>query len=587
MYVSCFFDRPLAFVDENQPDSSIGRKNGIDMKRDYVFFIALILLGSFCFGQKDMAHDEDVLLEEGKQALIQQDFSLAIKKLTLAEEVAQKNHDDQALWRIKNFLGQSYSHLGMKGKSLSELSAALEILSNDLNSEKFQPIILNNLASLFIESQDYKESLFYIEKGLDIIQKYPEEQDLIPIKYYLVINKAYLYNEKGKYEEALEALEEINNSLLNTYPLIKQAWSLTRIQSFLLSGQIEEAKSNILKILRASDREDPYYDQILELAAKVFFQEKKYHKAIEYLNQSLFHTKDWLEKLNRYTLMANFYKETGNLQKQIIYKDSIIISKDSLANINNKELLQTTKIQLDIQKYKNELAINQQKQESQKQLFWIVIIGLVLLAATTFLWQKNRIIKQKREKVIIKNKEQLARLSLEEEKQNSLLAQNRLQTQIEISKRKQEELKNKIAFKNRKLATKALFLTERNQLIKDVLENINHIKEISEDKRIQNFIQSFKDELKVKEEWEDYVQSFEEINPNFFKELKRTHPALSNSDIRFLSYLYMNLTLQEIANVMVITIEACRKRKQRIAQKMNIQTHEVLDYLIQIESDNV
>lgn len=541
-----------------------------------LIYIILICFGiSFCFGEEP-SHDQkkcEIIMEEGRQALIEKDYTTAIKKLTQAEEIAEKENNQTSLWKIKNFLGQSYSELGVKSRAFSELSKSLDLLNKNPELEKNKPIILNNLASLFIEDKDFEESLFYLNEGIEIIAKYPDEESLAPIGYYLLINKAYLYNEFEKFDEALKVLEEIDDSALSEYPAIQNAWNLTKTQNFLSSGKIKEAKVNINEVLNKISKEDPYYDQALELLAEIYYQEKDYKQAVFYLNQSIFYTRDWTQKADRYDMMSNIYRDIGNRNQQVKYKDSVIISKDSLAYINNRGLLQTSKVQLDIEKYKTELAINKEKQKGQRKLFWIVVAGLLLLLGTTFFWQKNRIVKQKHEKIIIQNKEQLARLSLEKERKDLLLAQN--------------QLKDKIALKNRKLATKALFLTERNQLIKEVLESINQIREISEDKRIQRFIQSFKNELKVKEEWDDYVQLFEEINPNFFKELKQRHPSLSSSDLRFLSYLYMNLTLQEIANVMVISLDACRKRKQRIAQKMNIETNEVLNYLIQIENGEI
>src|SRR5699024_10872815 len=117
--------------------------------------------------------------------------------------------------------------------------------------------------------------------------------------------------------------------------------------------------------------------------------------------------------------------------------------------------------------------------------------------------------------------------------------------------------------KNRKLATKALYLTERNRLIKNMVDDLKHFEPLNSNRKIQHLVRSLKDELHTEKEWEDFVAHFEEINPNFIKRLKQKHPKLSNSDLRFISYYYMNFTLQEIATVMGITLEASKKRKQR------------------------
>ncbi|RZJ50367.1 MAG: sigma-70 family RNA polymerase sigma factor, partial [Flavobacterium sp.] len=48
------------------------------------------------------------------------------------------------------------------------------------------------------------------------------------------------------------------------------------------------------------------------------------------------------------------------------------------------------------------------------------------------------------------------------------------------------------------------------------------------------------------------------------------HPDLTPNDIRFIAYVYMDLTSKEIASMLNITLEACRKRKERIIQKLGI-----------------
>jgi len=83
-------------------------------------------------------------------------------------------------------------------------------------------------------------------------------------------------------------------------------------------------------------------------------------------------------------------------------------------------------------------------------------------------------------------------------------------------------------------------------------------------------VEQLKSHLKNDSEWESFLTHFEEVNHGFLKALKQKHPDLSSNDIRFLSYEYINLSTKEISLLLNITPEACRKRKERIADKMGL-----------------
>ena len=86
--------------------------------------------------------------------------------------------------------------------------------------------------------------------------------------------------------------------------------------------------------------------------------------------------------------------------------------------------------------------------------------------------------------------------------------------------------------------------------------------------------------IKSDNEWEDFIKHFEEVNQGFLSDVKEKHPELNANDLRFISYVYMNLTTKEIAAILSITAGACRKRKERISKKMNLtDSSKLYDYL--------
>ncbi|HYD90743.1 MAG TPA: hypothetical protein VEA37_04555 [Flavobacterium sp.] len=88
--------------------------------------------------------------------------------------------------------------------------------------------------------------------------------------------------------------------------------------------------------------------------------------------------------------------------------------------------------------------------------------------------------------------------------------------------------------------------------------------------------------MKTDIKWQDFVDHFEKVNPGFLKKIKEEHPQLTQKDIRFLCYLYMNLSTKEICAIFNITPTAFWKRQQRLCEKMNLKKGQLYDYILNL-----
>ena len=100
---------------------------------------------------------------------------------------------------------------------------------------------------------------------------------------------------------------------------------------------------------------------------------------------------------------------------------------------------------------------------------------------------------------------------------------------------------------------------------------------------MKEILRQLNDNVQTDEHWNSFLSHFEEVNQDFLTELKNKHPNLNSNDIRFICYVFMNLTSKEICSIFNITQEACRKRKERISKKLGLDNGESLyEYLSQI-----
>ena len=133
-----------------------------------------------------------------------------------------------------------------------------------------------------------------------------------------------------------------------------------------------------------------------------------------------------------------------------------------------------------------------------------------------------------------------------------------------------ERLKNELETKNRELTAKAMYLASKNELIEEVLQSLSQSAQIASSASLKTHVNDLRKHLKKDPQWESFFVHFEELNQGFLDRLRARHPQLTSNDIRFLTFLYMNLSYKEIASLLNITPQSCRKRKERIAKKMEV-----------------
>src|SRR5690606_33387591 len=197
-------------------------------------------------------------------------------------------------------------------------------------------------------------------------------------------------------------------------------------------------------------------------------------------------------------------------------------------------------------------------------LFYTFLGGILLVVGISFWALKNYSERLKQKKIIAENSQNIAEMEMEKEKKYKTLIEQQFKEKEALTLLEQEKFKNEIEYKNRQLTAKALSLSTRNELIESIIDSLSMHSDISKNSNLKKNISELKNQLKKDADWDDFFSHFEEVNHGFLKSLKEQHPELTSNDIRYISYVYMNLSTKEISSLLNITVEACRKRKERI-----------------------
>lgn len=68
--------------------------------------------------------------------------------------------------------------------------------------------------------------------------------------------------------------------------------------------------------------------------------------------------------------------------------------------------------------------------------------------------------------------------------------------------------------------------------------------------------------------WDHFKTVFEEVHPDFFKRVQQEYPALGINDLRQLAFIKMNLKAKEIALLTGVSLDAVKKARTRLKQKI-------------------
>jgi len=143
-------------------------------------------------------------------------------------------------------------------------------------------------------------------------------------------------------------------------------------------------------------------------------------------------------------------------------------------------------------------------------------------------------------------------------------------------------LDQKLEQAHRTLADHLRFLTDRNKQIESLQREIARINksalaEIEEKNgKLKQLLQSH---ILTEDDWQNFKMTFDEAYPNYYNQLKKGIPELTENNIRFIMLQKLGLTPAETANILGISLEAIKKNKQRLKQKLGDKYDRVMEII--------
>ena len=352
-----------------------------------------------------------------------------------------------------------------------------------------------------------------------------------------------LYNEL-KYSNKGDSLEEIKiwySYVLSVYG--SNLLKLKKVKQALIS--LNESK----KIIVAQNHNTTVYPDVNLEIAKCYYELQSYNKAENALVESL--SSDNLvsepkpinfnsdkRRLEKLLFLSTIYNVQGKETEVIKIKDSIIKTYQRQDNldfniIENRLVL-----------YEKEKEINKNKLEKTRLTYttYIGLLSFILIIIAFFSRFKYQ-------------RERNSRLELEK-----------------------NEVSLKLESKNRELVSKANFILQRNEYLKNIISKLNK-SEVNEQsfRRVKKEVSEL---INSERSYEEFDKIFTNVYPKFYKILNDKH-NLSQTYLRLAAYIRMNQSNNEIAKISGISIRTVETQRYRLSKLLKIDKNQNLNSYIQ------
>lgn len=491
------------------------------------------------------------LVRQAANAAVHKDYRQSSALLFKARSEAEAAADyDQLFWVYTN-LGINQAELLNYADALQHFTKAYQIATKHLDERRVLSI-RNNIAGLYMMNHEQNKALTEYTK---IYADIKGSTDSV-FTGGCALNIATLLTDKHQYAQARPYMEQAE-LLLGRYAENRAALVTLRTDYLLGTGNTEGA----YRLVADAQTKYPalqHNADILYLRARTALMRALADEAVAQGRLALAQPGiDLSMKRAIFELLSQAYSMQQCYEQALACKDSVVAVSDALSNLTGQKLYEARQIQFDI--WQKQQEIDNYKKRHALEMALLVV---VLIASGALVWAL--VVKTKN----ARQQRKLAHMELEHEQ----VQREALQQKLANEQAEQEQSRRTIEQRSRELMSKAMQAANRNDSLRELLHTLETDSGLDLDKRpeLKRTLAALRHQLDSTVEWKDFTTYFEQTNGQFLQRLKHLHPTLTANELRYLSLVYINLSSKEIALLLNITPEYCKKKKQQVARKMGL-----------------
>jgi tetratricopeptide (TPR) repeat protein len=449
-----------------------------------------------------------------------------------------------------------YLELGVLYLNKSDYITALDNYSKAL--EQYKKIGYNNgmarcygsMGNLYTKQNDYEKGIEYQQKALNLTTEKADKANM-----YINISANYYY--LGEYERSLLYFDSI-------VPIYKE------VKNYIGLSTVYTNFGNTYRVLKKYDKARDYYKTSMNYAQQVgnsakllyaqsslselYLEINQPDSAIELLDQGLETNKQLgFGELDEIMLrdISLAYEKKGDIKSALEYYKQYKVASDIAAKkLSDKKLLDI-QTQWEVEKKDEQIKLLDKEKQLAKQkvlIYGIGSIALLILGISIFIYKQY------------KNREK------------------QLLLQVKVN-----EASFKIDLKNRELIYKAMLLSQQEQTLTNIKEELLNINvETSASKEfILRMISDIDLQLK-QNTMDDFEKYFIEVHPTFYSNLKEKYPELAPAEMKVCALLRLNLNSKDIASITHKTTRSVETIRTNIRKKMGLTKENLYEVIADV-----
>ena len=159
-----------------------------------------------------------------------------------------------------------------------------------------------------------------------------------------------------------------------------------------------------------------------------------------------------------------------------------------------------------------------------------------------------------------------------------------LQNELKLTYDAKEKLEKEIEIREKEQKKIALSIIRKNQILSKLKAEIERIKSNPEESLKFSDLNTLKvlilDNLNLDKERKSLDRYIKDLNNEFFQNLEKNYPGLTDNEKKLCSLLRLKLTSKEIASILNITPKSVEVNRYRLRKKMGIKKEEKLSKII-------
>jgi len=466
--------------------------------------------------------------------------------------------------------------------------------STDIKNKEIRSFVLNDIAYLYLETDNYIMSMKYLNESLTNAKEnnymlrladcynilatiHSRHKDYTEaIKNYITSKKIYKKQDNlngvaicntnigiaqyrnGTYLKAIETLEEAEKQAASIQYNLGQMSSLIYLgKSHIAINQLSTANSFLKQATQIANKHNIINHEISIAEADLAVKNNTANKAIAILENKIKNHKDEIPpkvQISLFENLSNIYQTENNYKKALETKNKLLKIQDSIHSIHKEiqvNVLQAEfdykKVQNDLIIKENELQISEEKTRSSRLIILLLIITVAVFTGIAIIiyFLKKGI--QKTKNVILKKEQELQNIQ-------------------------QKQLDNEIKFKNKQITDFALHISEKNDLLVSIKNKlkllvITNKKELLKINELVHFLNNNLEQNKEKVAIYSLADSTKD---SFYHKLSNLYQNLTNKEKRVAAFVRLDLSSKQIATQLNISISSIDNYRHNLRKKMNV-----------------